>query len=220
MSAGGSQYVWNPSTWLTNSYISNPKAAPLSTRIYTVTVSDANGCSTNKNVKVNVVPLPNTPQVYQNTDSVCVYPNTGVHIQWMFNGSPLPNDTLPCLYPTQNGNYTAQITDTSVCHYMLTSPALGVNWVGIQSYSSSGGIELFPNPAQAGASLSMKFASADAYQVKVYSTAGQEVFEQEIQAVPGTVYQLKTRMSAGVYSVRIVSNSNKQVHIRKLTIVE
>ena len=56
--SGGTSYAWSPSTGLSATNIYNPIASPTTTRIYTVTVTDANGCTDTDQVTVSVDPLP------------------------------------------------------------------------------------------------------------------------------------------------------------------
>ncbi len=55
---GGNNYSWLPSNGLNNDGISNPKASPSSTTMYTVSSSGANGCNGTADFTVNVFPLP------------------------------------------------------------------------------------------------------------------------------------------------------------------
>ncbi len=57
--SGGISYAWSPSTGLSNANISNPSASPTSTTIYTVMVTDGNGCTATD--IVNVVLINNLP---------------------------------------------------------------------------------------------------------------------------------------------------------------
>ncbi len=52
--SGGVSYSWTPASSLNNSGISNPIASPTSITTYTVTVTDANGCSDDDQVTVDV----------------------------------------------------------------------------------------------------------------------------------------------------------------------
>jgi len=51
-------FSWAPTTGLNDATIANPTATPAATTTYTVTVSDAGGCSTTDQVVVTVNPLP------------------------------------------------------------------------------------------------------------------------------------------------------------------
>lgn len=55
----GSTYLWKPSTGLSSTSSSNPKASPGSTTSYTLVETDINGCIDSNTVKVTVNPIPN-----------------------------------------------------------------------------------------------------------------------------------------------------------------
>jgi gliding motility-associated-like protein len=52
--SGGTSYSWTPATGLNNATIDNPIASPTITTTYTVTVTDANGCTDDDQVTVDV----------------------------------------------------------------------------------------------------------------------------------------------------------------------
>ncbi len=52
--SGGIAYTWSPATGLSGNNIANPVATPLTTTIYTVTVTDAGGCSDTSTVTVTL----------------------------------------------------------------------------------------------------------------------------------------------------------------------
>jgi gliding motility-associated-like protein len=58
---GGNAYSWSPSAALSNASIQNPVANPTSTTLYTVTVTNSNGCSATDQVQVvvNIKPVVN-----------------------------------------------------------------------------------------------------------------------------------------------------------------
>ncbi len=87
--SGGINYSWSPVNNLSNANISNPTANPPITSIYTVTVTDANGCTAADHVMITVNPLP-IPLF--SADSVCVNTQTkfndfssGNIISWSWN---------------------------------------------------------------------------------------------------------------------------------------
>lgn len=55
---GGSIYVWTPVDYLSCTNCGNPFASPVVTTTYTVTVTDANGCSASDAITVTVIPPP------------------------------------------------------------------------------------------------------------------------------------------------------------------
>ena len=71
---GGETYSWMPIDGLTDPNISNPKASPLITTIYTVTVTDTTGCQFSDSVKVTVIDNTGVPETNQLSE-VKIYPN-------------------------------------------------------------------------------------------------------------------------------------------------
>jgi gliding motility-associated-like protein len=52
---GGTSYSWAPSTGLDSTNIANPVATPILTTTYTVTIDDGSGCTTSRQVTINVL---------------------------------------------------------------------------------------------------------------------------------------------------------------------
>lgn len=53
----GTHFEWSPNTSLNNGSLMNPTAFPSDTTVYSVVVTDPNGCTGTDSVKVNVIPL-------------------------------------------------------------------------------------------------------------------------------------------------------------------
>jgi Zn-dependent metalloprotease len=71
-------YSWTPNTNMNNSTISNPKASPLSTTTYTVTVSDINGCTGTAVAGVVVNPLPTLGTATASPANLCLGSSTNL----------------------------------------------------------------------------------------------------------------------------------------------
>lgn len=117
--SGGVTYVWTPTTGLSNPNISNPTANPTVTTTYTVTVTDASGCTGTDAVTVTV-----NPQLSLNTagfPTLCngnctgqattiVSGGTGPFSYLWSSGGTTANTTGLCA-----GTYTVTVTDAAGC---------------------------------------------------------------------------------------------------------
>lgn len=63
---GGSIYQWSPPDGLNNANINNPIATPITTTLYTVAVSNENGCADFDSVLVEIIPQVNVEPQLQN----------------------------------------------------------------------------------------------------------------------------------------------------------
>ncbi|QHL87926.1 T9SS type A sorting domain-containing protein [Nibribacter ruber] len=124
--SGGSTYRWNPTTNLSDPNIANPVAFPTATTRYIVTVTNAEGCSRNDTVFVNVAPNP-VLTVLPAAPSVCV----GSSVQLQASGatsyawSPAtglddPTSASPIANPTVTTTYTVTGTSAAGCSISKT----------------------------------------------------------------------------------------------------
>lgn len=137
-------YAWTPSTGLSATNVPNPTASPLSTTIYDVTVTDANGCTSTDAVTVTVSPvlradagpdaqlcrgaslvLGGVPSVVGGTPpfTYAWSPSTGL------NSTTIPNPTAS---PLSTTIYTLMVTDAAGCSAtdaisLIVNPAPGVD---------------------------------------------------------------------------------------------
>ncbi len=118
---GGTTYAWSPTTGLSNPNISNPRANPSVTTVYTVTVSDINGCTSTDEVEVTVNPFP-VLTVQDESVSIC----TGGQVQLMASGNGVfewtpiadlddPTSPTPIASPPTSRVYIVYVTDNNGC---------------------------------------------------------------------------------------------------------
>ena len=121
----GSTFAWDNGASLSSAAIANPIANPVTTTIYTVTVTDLNGCSATDQVTITVNPSPN---VNAGADqSICegasatiggspTSTTAGVTYAWD-NGASLSSTTVanPLANPIVTTTYTVTVTDGNTC---------------------------------------------------------------------------------------------------------
>jgi hypothetical protein len=119
---GGTSYSWLPTAGLSNATISNPVASPDFTTTYTVSITDASGCSGTDDVTVQVYQPPfadaglnqticqGVPvQLNANHDVLYTYSwtaNVGANPAAVFN---------PWVTPSETTTYTLTVTDANFC---------------------------------------------------------------------------------------------------------
>ena len=117
---GGSIYTWSPATGLSSSSVFNPIASPSTTIAYTLTVSNASGCSGKDTVLVTVNPLP--VAAAGNDTSICVGSSIqlngsgGATYSWSpSTGLNNPAIANPMANPVSNIAYTLTVTSAAGC---------------------------------------------------------------------------------------------------------
>ena len=177
---GGVNYVlgnlvsqqWSPALNLSNPNIHNPKAAPLSSTNYQVTVSTANGCTASSNVMVNINALP-TISINTSSDSICSGSNTTLISSGAANYTLQPGNlsgSSVIVSPLLATTYTVTGTSAQGCTSYSTisvhvNPLPGAQASAISdticggasvqlnsTFSSSGTL---PNPSELGPSVSI-----------------------------------------------------------------
>lgn len=131
-SNGGTIYDWNGPNAYNQNNIQNPTivgATVAATGIYTVNVTDANGCSATATVNVVVNALPVV--VAGNTGPVCAGTNIGLNANggtlysWTGPGGytdPInQNPTIVGAIASQSGTYTVTVTDLNNCSNTATT---------------------------------------------------------------------------------------------------
>ncbi len=130
LSSGGYTYIWSPATGLDNPNQKAPRAKPSVTTMYTVSITDRNGCQTADSVEIVVVPdltVDVTADDYiltagcasvANLSSVTTGGETtlGLVYSWSpatgLSATDIPN---PVAQPVSTTSYTLTITDDNNC---------------------------------------------------------------------------------------------------------
>jgi gliding motility-associated-like protein len=118
--SGGLMYAWSPATGLSDPTIANPVATPATTTSYTVSVTDANGCSDTATVLVTVLPSPvadaGPDQELCSGDTASLMGSGGLNYSWQpAVGLSDPGVSNPLAYPVTSTTFTLTITDVNGC---------------------------------------------------------------------------------------------------------
>jgi len=145
--SGGTSYVWNPASSLSNPNSSNPVANPTSSATYTVTVADANGCSNTDAISITINSVP-TAYAGPNINTCFGFNTTlnasgGSSYSWIpSSGLSNPNISNPIANPTSTTTYTLSVTGANGCSDTATMN-ITVNSLPVANISSQTNINCF-----------------------------------------------------------------------------
>ncbi|MDB5036163.1 MAG: hypothetical protein JWQ98_3404 [Chlorobi bacterium] len=119
-STPGATYLWSPAAGLSCTDCRSPKATPATSTTYTVTITDANGCSATDSVRVDVHGP--TPHALGNDTTICSGNSVQLHASrgtaWTWTpaaGLSCTNCRNPTASPAQTTTYTVMVTDSGGC---------------------------------------------------------------------------------------------------------
>jgi gliding motility-associated-like protein len=229
----GVSYSWSPSNGLSNASVNNPLAKPDITTVYTVTVTDSDGCSDTANVRIKVINKIEVKAGISGTDYLCrSYDSasfkdisSGKIIKWNWNFDNGQTDTTaipPVQYYLINGNENSYrirlaVADTAGCTdtayhfikvedncYIAVPTAFTPNGDGLNDY-------LYPLNAYKATNLLFR----------VYSRNGQLVFETRDWARKwdGTVRGIQQASGVYVWMLEYNDASNKKISLKGTTLL-
>lgn len=171
--------------------------------LYDVMLVVHNGSLSDTVIISNLIQVydPPAPIVVQSNDSLIITNVTGSNTyQWFYNGTIISGATNPFLIPTQNGNYSVDVSSAQGCD---GSDDLQVLNVGINSLVALQ-FQLSPNPAEEIVTINTNtFHQVD---LKLFNTLGQIVVDAEIMQTTNLNLSL---LPPGVYYVVIKSSSDR-----------
>ncbi|WMJ74929.1 gliding motility-associated C-terminal domain-containing protein [Cytophagaceae bacterium ABcell3] len=116
---GGVDYLWSPSTHLSDENIANPEASPEETTEYIVNVTDENGCINSDTVTVDVYFIDITTgddQTICEGDTVELEATGGTNFSWTPSESLLNENTAtPSAFPEETTAYIVTVEDAEGC---------------------------------------------------------------------------------------------------------
>lgn len=209
--SGGVNYSWAPNFGVSDSTIACPTFGPTSSTTYTVTGTDANGCSGSDTIVLSLYPSPSVPVISQSMSVLTSTP--AFSYQWFYNSSPINGATSQSYTATQNGTYYVQIADSNGC--TAFSATFSINDVGIASLEQQSGIQLYPNPNEG------EFTIHSAEELKgslleIYNFGGAVVYSERINQSANN-HIVNADFDSGTYLVRI-TNADGEIRMCRMMI--
>ncbi|MDD4215380.1 MAG: PKD domain-containing protein, partial [Bacteroidales bacterium] len=189
IASGGNSYLWS------NGITQGVPFYPLSTEIYTVTVSDG-FCTTIDSIIVTISTPPAAPEIYQ--DGNDLHSTSPIGNQWYFDYELIPGETSQIFTPTMTGYYFVILTDTLGC-ISDTSNVLYVAMTGFSDLSNNNNIHIYPNPVSNELIIEIK-GNNEMLNFEILNAIGQLVFKGNL--VEKTTVQT-SNFTPGVYLIKL-----------------
>lgn len=173
---------------------------------YTVTVTDAAGCTSISVATVPSLPAP-LPTIAQNGNQLSSV-QTWVTYQWLLNGTPIPGATASTHTATVSGAYSLSVTDNNGCEGI--SAVLQVTVVGVEVADEWNGLALFPNPTKDIFYLRASVPVLDAVKVQVYDVFGRELLSKDLDGLSQDVAVSIAGLAVGTYMVEVSAAEGKR----------
>lgn len=209
--SGGVNYAWAPNFGVSDSTIACPTFGPTSSTTYTVTGTDANGCSGSDTIVLSLYPPPSVPVISQSMSVLTSTP--AFSYQWFYNSSPINGATSQSYTATQNGTYYVQIADSNGC--TAFSATFSINDVGIASVELQSGIQLYPNPNE-GEFTILSAEGLKGSLLEIYNIGGAVVYSERINQSANN-HIVNADFDSGTYLVRI-TNADGEIRMCRMMI--
>jgi subtilisin-like proprotein convertase family protein len=187
--------------------------------IYTVTITDNNGCTATASVTISepsaiTAPGNITNEIWGNDGAVDITPAGGT-APYTFNWSN--SATTEDISSLAGGTYTVTITDDNGCTQSFTYTV--VSQLGIDGETTGlGTINFYPNPSNGQLNMSVAGFAGSTLQLEVLDMNGKVVFIKQIKNAPESFIQemdLRT-LTMGTYFIRVTSENG--VHTSRIII--
>jgi hypothetical protein len=206
----GPGYTFNWSTGSTDNTIAVEESG-----IYTVTITDANGCiSESDELNVSVAPTPETPTInLVGTQLQCSV--IGSAYQWYFDLTPIPSATEQNYTPTENGTYRVEVFNLFNCSAI--SEPFSFTLDGINSNEKPFNVFIWPNPATNSIFISFDENTFEGSSIYLYNVEGKRIFENKLNN--SKLFEIDiTDFPSGLY--QLVVQNEEYVVMENVLIVE
>ena len=208
--SGGVAYSWSTNTTMNNLFIPNPLAYPATTKNYTVTVRDTNGCKSNDYITINVIQPFANPAITANGNQLSASPVGGnLMYQWFWNGNAIANSNVANITADSAGLYTVKINDTTGCFSITSSPFV---YVGVsENLNLLNGWEIYPNPSDGNIFIRPTQIFNERVTIRIYNYEGKLVTKETTELNNKNRHELKTDLPSGFYYLDITGEDFKQI---------
>lgn len=177
---------------------------------YTVTMTDAAGCTATLSATVSLVPQPSLT-ITENQGTLFAPPGF-VAYQWFDPQSIIPGATTSQYTPSTSGLYGVLVTDSLGCDWI--SPSYAFTIVQVDPQSPFAGIGIYPNPGTGVYRFSLTRPVTEPVGVRVYDVSGRIVYAGAYPGLQGGEVLDLCGLAAGLYMVALRTDSGQSWRLR------
>ncbi len=174
---------------------------------YTVTVTDANGCTGTQSVTVGSFAALNP--TFTASGNFLTSTQTWTNYQWLLGGSSISGATANTHTALTSGVYSLSVTDANGCS--AVSDTMSVVVVAISDPTLSDlGLSIYPNPARGEFKLRTESPIAQSLIVSISDMYGHRLVQQNLPSLGQEVAFDISDIAAGTYMVEVVSKQGQR----------
>jgi hypothetical protein len=208
---GNYTFTWAPPESLSNPAIQFPLAEPLVSTVYNVQVNDGQS-NYSSNIQVSIHPIPGTPIVVQQGDSLLSSASAGN--QWYDSNGAIDGATGQVFYPEFEDYYHVIVTSAEGCVSEPSEPVYFI-FTDLEEIISGGHWLAYPNPAREILYLQPPANYQGLVRISMIDITGTRFFTLDTQT-PGIIQISLTNLPKGIYLLEISDFQNGLLHLEKI----
>jgi len=199
--SGAPTLVWS------NGVVNGVAFVPTVQGVYTVTGTNANGCSAMDSLLITLNALPTPIATASNTITIIATPLGAASYQWIncTTNNSIGGANSETFVATVDGSYAVIVANSSGCS--VTSNCVILNAVGINEVSGSMDAQLYPNPTTG--IITVRLNKVETVNALIYDAQG-KLISTLIELVDGYVIDI-SNMDRGMYMIQLTSGSGTMI---------
>jgi len=200
----GAQFLWSPSTALSNNDVQNPMASPGVTTLYKVEITKC-GVTVRDSV---IVYVDSVASPIIQSDGTALTAQPGITYQWYKDGSPVSGATERTYKPRNGGYYQVEISNAKGCYGKSASYYFLPEGVAIPGSKMK--VKISPNPST-GNTIHVLFSKipGQAVAINIYDTYGNKVYSGSCSGNVNTINC--EQLHKGQYFVEVLASGQRVV---------
>ncbi len=204
-------YFWNTGSTASTLIVSQ-------SGLYSVTVVDIFGCTSDASTEVVEVLLPVASYTFNSIGYGTIFTNTsqnGTSYFWDFGDGDTSTEENPHhLYLWPGGTFAVTLYVTNECGTdSITFEVEAGRDVSVNEIVSLENSKVYPNPNRGTFTVELNASKTTEVQIEIYDLVGKIVYQQKLGQVSGNTYhEINAEIPSGIYMLRVSNKENHKVH--------